>query len=99
MEPNIPGLRKLYETFFEPRKRYMSIDDAIRLFMKDTGILAKDTDVIYCFGMSKMTCVVETKDSDKKYHQLIFPEFLELIGRVAQFKFKDNEEMQDQSLA
>jgi len=95
MEPNVPALKKLYESYFEPRKKSMSIDDTISLFMKDTGLLAQEKDVVYCFGMSKMTCVIETKESDKKYQFLMFSEFLEMVGRVAHYKFCHDEEMKN----
>ena len=34
LEPNIPALRRIYESYFEPRKRFMSLDDAICLFTR-----------------------------------------------------------------
>lgn len=46
----------------------------------------------YCFGMSKMTVVKETTDH-RKYQQMQFIEFCEMMGRVAHFKYKDDPEM------
>ena len=85
MEPNIPGLKLLYEKFFESSKRFMDFKDADTLFHKQTGILGKDSDVTYCFALSKMTVVKESESAF--YNRLSFAEFLEMVGRVAYFKF------------
>jgi len=42
MEPNIPGLRHIYESYFEPRKRFMSRDDALYLFTKQTNLIVQE---------------------------------------------------------
>ena len=65
----------------------MDIKDCFQLFMKTTSILAKEEYVTYCFGMSKTTVVSETKDAEKRYTALTFPEFLEMIGRVAHYRY------------
>jgi hypothetical protein len=36
LEPNIPGLKLLYESFFEPRKKFMDLKDCKELFWKKT---------------------------------------------------------------
>lgn len=87
LEPNIPGLRKVYESFFEPRKRYMNMKDCVDLFTNNTDLLPLDKDVQYCFGMSKMTYATETKNADAFYGNLKFVEFLEMLGRVAKCKY------------
>ena len=38
----------------------MDIKDAVRLFTEQTDLLANEKEVIYCFGMSKMTLITET---------------------------------------
>lgn len=63
--------------------------DVVKLLTVKTDLILLDKDAIYCFGMSKMTCVVETVGSEKSYYFLKFAEFLELMGRVAHFKFTD----------
>ena len=87
MEPNKANLRKLYESFYEPRKKYVDVRDCVDLFMTKTVILTKEEHVTYCFGMSKMTVVNEAKEGDSRYSSLSFPEFLEMVGRVAHFKY------------
>ena len=42
---------------------------------------------LYCFGMSKMTVVSETKES-KKYDRIELSEMCEMICRCAESKFK-----------
>ena len=55
-------------------------------------LLAKDA--AECYGMSKMTVPNEMvfKDNTNPYLKLAFVEFLEYIGRIADFKYKDDEE-------
>ena len=47
-------------------------------------------DAAYCYGMSKMTNTQENTEA-QKYDKLSFVEFLEMIGRVADFKFRGSE--------
>lgn len=68
----------------------MTVKDAIKLFTEDTGIFhsTQSKNVSYCFGMSKITIINETKaDAAVKYNSLKFEEFLEMIGRVAHLKY------------
>lgn len=78
----------------------MDLHDCYDLFMRATEILPAEKDIMYCFGMSKMTVVNETKD-DNNYNMLQFSEFLEMIARVAHFKFSSpgQEEFKNLSLA
>lgn len=89
LEPNREALHELYESYFEPRKKYMDMRDCQNLFFKLTGLLKQDKHVEYCFAMSKMTVVAECKQTSL-YDKLEFTEFLELCGRVAHFKFKED---------
>ncbi len=41
--------------------------------------------------MSKMTCVNEETESIAKYDKLLFVEFLELLGRIAEVRFENVE--------
>jgi hypothetical protein len=88
MEPNLPGLKTVYESYFGARKKYMDKADVITLLTIHTDLFIKDTDAIQCYGMCQMTCVTETKGSDAVYGQLKFCEFLELMGRIAQLKYQ-----------
>jgi hypothetical protein len=92
MEPNIPGLKLLYESFFEPRKKFMDLKDCKELFWKKTQILNNEKDVTFCYGMSKMTVINEQKDGKVVYNKLSFVEFIEMVGRVANLKYANNPE-------
>ena len=53
----------------------------------DSNLQMMEKDAIYCYGMAKMTVVDEHQHS-KKYQYLSFVEFIELVGRIAELKFK-----------
>lgn len=56
-------------------------------------------DVRFCFGMCKMTIVMESTGY-KDYNKLQFVEFLEFVGRLAYSKFKhSSSDMAAMSLA
>lgn len=65
--------------------------------VKQADLQVPDTDIMFSFGMSKMVVSVEPKDY-KKYTIMLFPEYLEFIGRLADCKFK-NSDMSTQGLA
>jgi hypothetical protein len=48
--------------------------------------------------MSKMTVARESEESTLKYKRLVFVEFLEMIGRAAEAKYR-NSEFENDSLA
>jgi hypothetical protein len=81
----------VYSKFFESRKRYMTMKDALDLLMKLTPLNMIEKNAIYCYGMCKMTIIDEQDDSIAKYNKLQWVEFLEMIGRVADLKFKGTE--------
>eukprot|EP00347_Sterkiella_histriomuscorum_P014450 403360819 len=91
LEANLEGLKKVYAKYFDPRKKYMTMQDALSLMMKDTNIGLIEKDAIFCYGMCKMTCVNEQQDSTVHYKRLQFVEMLELICRIADLKFKNIE--------
>ncbi len=64
------------------------MNDALDL-MNRLGLI--DKDAIFCYGMSKMTVANEGEESSLKYKRLAFVELLELIGRIADIKFKNTE--------
>lgn len=69
----------------------MTMEDAINLMTKMSPLKLNDREAIYCFGMSKMTVVNEAEESSTKYKRLVFVEFLEMIGRIADIKFRGSE--------
>jgi len=68
----------------------MSMDQAIDLFTKKSECGINKNDCLYCYGMSKMTLVNENGDS-QSYFQIKFVEFLEMICRVADLKYKSSD--------
>ena len=64
------------------------------LLFNQCGLPFTVQEVRYCFGMSKMTVKDEVK-SRRDYDHLIFVEFLEFIGRLADIKWKDEEGVQN----
>jgi len=48
-------------------------------------------DVIFCYGMSKMTLHDENNDGEARMKRIDFVEFLEMIGRAANVKFRGSE--------
>ena len=91
MEPNVAGLKRVYESYFEPRKKHMDVKDAIKLCIEQTQIVqpGQEKDVVYCFGMSKMSYPSETQFPNAYYYSMKFVEFLEFIGRLAHFKYSE----------
>ena len=47
-----------------------------------------EREAMYCIGMSKMTVIKETANNAMKYEITDYPELLEMIGRVAEIKYK-----------
>lgn len=90
LEANLEGIRKIYSFYWEPRKKFMTMQDAMNLMMRDTDLALIEKDATYCYGMCKMS-VIQESDSAWQYKQLKFVELLELIGRIAVMKFKDSE--------
>lgn len=82
---NLKCLKKLYAYYFEPNRHHMTLNDAISLTLKDTGLNLNEKDTIFCFGMSKMTNIIEIGNREK-YYKLEFVEFLEFICRIAKMR-------------
>ncbi len=81
LEANLEGLKKVYNYYQEPRKKHMTMHDAMNLMMKDTQLNLIEKDAIYCYGMSKMSVI--DLDSMWQYKHLKFVELLEMMGRIA----------------
>ncbi len=63
LEANLEGLRKVYQHYWEPRKKYMTYHDTMDLMMRDTGLSLIEKEAIYCYGMCKMSVVLESADA------------------------------------
>ena len=97
LEANLELLKKIYNKYLKPMQKFMSKENAMDFMMHDTNLQMNEKDSIYCFGMCKMIVVKENENS-KQYLALQFVEFLEMIGRIADLKFK-NSETNDELLA
>ena len=87
LEANLGHLTKIYQKYFAPRKKYMDMKDALEFMMRDSSLNLIEKDAIFCYGMSKMTVDKEHEKHDQ-YLNLAFVEFLEMIGRIADIKFR-----------
>lgn len=69
----------------------MSMNDALDLMIKLTPLSLTEKDAYFCYGMCKMTVINEAEESSVRYKRLQFVELLEMIGRIAEVKFKGTE--------
>ena len=69
------------------------------MMIKLTPLLLTEKDAYFCYGMCKMTCVNEAEESTMRYKRLQFVELLELIGRIADVKFRGTEMETSMTLA
>ncbi len=91
-DDHIETLRKIYRSHFAFNKSYMSLHDALNMMTKDAVfLLAKEA--TECYGLAKMTVINEMqfKGDTNPYLKLAFVEFLEYIGRIAEFKYRNEE--------
>jgi len=63
-------LKKLYAFYFDPRKKYMSMQDALDMMIKQCPLLMTEKDAFFCYGMCKMTCVNEAEEATLRYKRL-----------------------------
>ena len=84
---NLDLLKSIFKLYFNTSRSYMSKQDALDFMCRHTTLQMAEKDAIYCFGMSKMT-VINEHEHHKQFNSLRFVEFLELIGRIAELKFK-----------
>ena len=93
LQTNKEGIRKVYDYYVSQvgTQKLMTLENVKDLFMGRCDIELKIEDVMYNFAMSKMTCADENGEGTFKYAHLYYVEFLEMIGRVAHFRFKGSE--------
>lgn len=61
------------------------------MFLRDAGIEVSEIVLLTALGMSKMTVVFESQAAEaKKYKNLKLVEFYEVIGRVAEARYREN---------
>ena len=68
----------------------MLYQEALGMATRDCQLDISEKDVQFSFGMCKMVVTNEVT-SYKNYGILLFPEFLEYIGRLADAKFKNSD--------
>ena len=82
------GIRKLMAVYVEKGKKVFKMADAMRIFCKDMSSVISENEFYYCYGMSKMTVAKESQHHSS-YFNVHLTEFLELIGRVAELKYRE----------
>ena len=98
-ESNLEGLKMVFAYFYGPRKKWMSMNDAHDLMIRLTPLKLTEKDAFLCYGLCKMTTVNEAEESTLRYKRLQFVELLELVGRIADLKFKGTEQEKSLGLA
>lgn len=88
---NLLNITQLMKNYFKPRAQYLDINDAIAIFSKHTDVLT-EKEAYHCYGMSKMTNPIETKEY-KKHLIMQQCELIEMITRAADAKFKGTPSM------
>jgi hypothetical protein len=68
----------------------LTLQDVIDLYNEKAGVHMYEKDIEFLLAMSMMT-VSNENHAKNKYEMLALPEFFELIGRSADFKFAGSE--------
>ena len=74
----------------KPGSKLMTQTDCVYLFSLGSDCDLSTRDASFAYAMSKMTVIAENEDM-KQYEYIHFVEFLEMIGRSAEIKFRDSE--------
>ena len=92
-QSNILGMKSVYNAILQGKfnRKYVTLEDCIRIFARQLDVGLSESQVIWCFGMSKMTNILERENKRPHPTDLEFVEFLELIGRLSQAKFQGSE--------
>ena len=85
---NLNNIKALMKRFMEPRKDKLTTQDAISIFTSLTSILPESVSM-HIYGMSKMTNILETKDIIKFKTINNITELIEMIGRAAHERYKE----------
>lgn len=87
-KPNLNNIKLLMKRFYAPRKDKLTKEDAVSIFASLTGLTPEVT-ALRIFGMSKMTCIMETKEIAKYKTLNNITELIEMIGRAAYEGYKE----------
>ncbi|TNV87178.1 hypothetical protein FGO68_gene2179 [Halteria grandinella] len=91
LEANLGPLNRLFTSFYEPLKKWVTMKEIVDLVVRKTPVGLNEKDAVFCYGMSKMTVIDESTESTIRYQRIQFVEFLEMIGRMADLKFRGSE--------
>lgn len=83
---NREGIKKLFQHTYDTRKKYHTRANILGLFSKELKEAITEKEALYCFGMSKATVIKET--SPRVHDTLEYAEFLEMIARIAEAKYR-----------
>lgn len=86
---NLDGVTTLMSRYITSTERQFTLKKAVQLFCHDSAVQISEHDLGVCYGLSKMTVLNEESSNVKKYHILEPVEMMELIGRVAECKYKE----------
>ena len=90
LSANLSKLHAVYNHFLDPLHKAMDLKDCRDLMMKNIDkhpMGVKEPDVIYAYGMCKMTVINELSQY-KAYSTLEFVEFLEFLARITTAKYR-----------
>jgi hypothetical protein len=89
---NEQNLKKVYDTGikFKAQKR-LHRKECIEIFTVEADVDIGEREATIAFALSKMT-VPDENGEMFKYDDIQFVEFLEMVGRAADLKFKDSEQ-------
>lgn len=90
LDANSELIRLVYQKYYTLNKKFMTLDDALDLFCSESQCYLSSKEALYCYGMCKMT-IPNENDNAEKYAKLQYVEFLEMIGRVAEHKYRGSE--------
>jgi hypothetical protein len=94
---NALTIADLLKVKLESKETHLSQKHAMALFTKDTELIS-EKEAQYCFAMSKMTLIQETRDHKKQKQIGSITELYEMIARVAQSKYKDERPLSEKIL-
>ena len=96
LEVNQASLKKIFERYWTSVKKHLIFTDVVSICqVAEMGLT--EVDYKFCFAMSKMA-VTDEPTQYAKYSMLLWPEFLEFIGRLGDYKYRNTDDS-DQPLA
>ena len=81
----------MYKKYFKPRKNWMNKQDAYDLMIRHSTLQMLELPAMQAYGLCKMTVVDEADDGLNRYNKLYFVEFLEMVARIAEIKYRGTE--------